>query len=157
MLFDVRYEPVLVFAHFKKIIRFLNGFRCGLVIRTFAVDQFPFSIKALTSEAVLPFVFTEINVARIVDFLKNSTDDLHMGSIGCTDEVIVVDIEFRPECSKQIADLIDIGPGAQIFLFSRSYDLVSMFVGSREEINFCRAHGMKAGNDIGDNGGVGMP
>ena len=62
------------------------------MIRAFAVDQFPVGIKALTSEAVLPRVFTEINVARIVDALKNSTDDLHMGSIGCTDEVIVVDI-----------------------------------------------------------------
>ena len=127
------------------------------MIRTLTVDQFPFSIKALTSEAVLPFIFTKINVARIVDFLKDSAHDLHMGGIGRSDEVIVANIKFWPKCPEQIADLIDIGPGTQVFLSSRSHNFISMFVSSREEINFCRSHGMEAGNDIGDNGGIGMP
>jgi hypothetical protein len=56
-----------------------------------------------------------------------------MGGIGRADKVIVANIEFRPKCPKQMADLIDIGPGAQVFFFSRSYNFVSMFVGSREE------------------------
>ena len=66
---DVIDEPVLVAAHSKKIVGFLDYLRNGLVVRTFAVYEFAFRIKALTAKTVRALIFAEVDIARVIDIL----------------------------------------------------------------------------------------
>ena len=64
---EVSDEPVLISAHAKEIIGFLDEGQRGLVVRTASVDDFPFRVKPLATDAILSAVFAEIDVPRFVD------------------------------------------------------------------------------------------
>ena len=59
------------------------------MVRTLAVDEFPFGVETFTAETVQPFVFTEIDVAGIVDFLENGFHHGHVVRVGGADETVV--------------------------------------------------------------------
>jgi len=61
------YQPVLILAHPEKVIRFLDPFRLGFMIRAFAVGQLALRIKAFASETIHSFIFIEINITGIVN------------------------------------------------------------------------------------------
>ena len=105
-------QPVLITAHLEKIVRFFDRFRFGFMIRTFAVNQFTFRIETLAPKTVKAFIFTEIDIAGIINLLHYLFNNRNMGCIGSTDKTIVFDIKFRPERLKEPAYLIHIVPGA---------------------------------------------
>src|SRR4030042_586674 len=103
MPFNMINKPVLISAHPEKIIALLDSFWPALVIRTFAVDQLPFSIKTLASETVMSCVFTEIYIAIIIHSIEDHLHGLYMSIISGAYKVIVGDIQSGPQRSEHSA------------------------------------------------------
>ena len=156
MLPDVSNQPVLITAHFKKIVGLFDNLRLCIMIRTFALDKLPVGIKPFTPETVTTLIFAEINITLIVYSPEHLLHNGYMISIRCSNKVIVADIQFRPQIPELFADFVDIGPGTQVFIFGRADDLVAMLVRTGKEKGFRPSHGMKPADDICDNRCIGM-
>jgi hypothetical protein len=156
MLIDVVDQPLLITAHFEKIVGFLDRLRGRLVVRATAVDQFPLGVKAFAPEAIKAFVFAEIDVAGIVDTLQDRLYHCHMARVGGADEIIVGNVQLRPQFPEKAADLIHVLPRRPVLLLGGADDFVSMLVRAGEKIGLVTGHGVKPPDHIRCNGGVGM-
>jgi len=150
-------EPVLVFSHGEKIIRFPDNGRFGLVIRAFAVDKFTRVIEPFAIIAVESFVFAEIDIPGVVDLCENMFYNRNVVGIGCPDKPVVIDADLGPDFPEQAADPVRIGLRTFIVFFGRFYDFITVFVRAGQEKRFFFAHIMETAGNIGCNGCVGMP
>ncbi len=82
------------------------------MVRTLAVHKFTLSVEALASKTVKPFIFTEVYVSRVVNFLKDLLYHCYMRRIGGSDKIIVLYIKFGPQVLKKCADIVNIPSGA---------------------------------------------
>ncbi len=98
------------------------------MIGALGVDQFTFEIEPFASKAVKSLIFTEINVTLIVNFLQYLFNNSNMRFVRCADKMIVFNAQIGPEIFKELTDFIDIGSGAEVFLFGCTNDLVPMFI-----------------------------
>ena len=112
VIFDVLNQPVLIIAHLEKIVRLFDGLRLGIMIRAFAVYKLSVGIESLAPETVLPFVFTEIDLPLVVNFLKHLFDDRNVIFFSGSNKVTVSDVELRPEVFELSTDAVDIGARA---------------------------------------------
>jgi hypothetical protein len=71
VIFDIIYQPVLIFAHPEKIIALFPILRCRLMIGAKPVFQFLLHVKALAADAVVTLVFSKIDVTVIIDLLQD--------------------------------------------------------------------------------------
>ena len=84
-------EPLSVLIHAEEVVALLAFLRHQVVVRTLAVNDFAIGEKALTADAVKPFVFVEVDVPLIIDLLQDGGDDVHVTCLGRTDEIVAAD------------------------------------------------------------------
>ncbi len=156
MRLDVVDEPLLIFAHAEKIVGFftLHGFL--VVVRTFPVHQFPLRVEAFAPDAIEALVGAEIDVPCLVDLLEDVLDDLDMGLVRRSDELVVADVELRPGFPKDPADPVHILLGSHPRLSGRLHDFVPVFVGTRQEVRPASHETMESREDVRHHGRVGM-
>ena len=98
------------------------------MIRALGVDQLTLEIETFASKAVKSFIFAEINVTLVINFLQYLFNNSNMRFVSCADKMVVFNAEIGPEILKELADFIDIGSGTKVFLFGCTNDLVPMFI-----------------------------
>ena len=82
------------------------------MVRAFSAYQLAFRVKSFTPKTIKALIFTEIDVALIINILEDVFHHCHMGWVRCPDEIIVLDIQFGPEFSEEFAYFINVDPGA---------------------------------------------
>ncbi len=90
-------QPILIFAHLKEIIFFLDELGLLLVIRAFPIHQFSLGIEAFATEAVISTVFPEIDVPFIIDFPQDQLNYLLVFFSCGANEGVVGDVQLGPE------------------------------------------------------------
>ena len=73
---DVVNEPVLILAHGKEVVFFLDIAWFLEVVRAEAVDQFLFRVETFAAEAVVPAILAEIDIAPVIDPIEDILDHL---------------------------------------------------------------------------------
>jgi len=156
ILFNVLDQPVLILAHPEEIVALLPVLRFALVIGTQAVHQLLFHVEAFAADAVESLVVAEVDVAGVIDLLEDHPYDPDMIFIGGADEVIVVDVQFRPEGPELGADAVGIGLGIDAGLLGGLGDLVAVFVRAGHEKGPVSGKLMITRQDIGEDCRIGM-
>src|SRR6266478_895389 len=155
MLFYVSQQPVLVFAHAKEIVLFLDNFRDGLMIRALTVYQFLLCIEALAAEAVEPTVTVEVDVSAFVNPRQELLHVTDMVGIRGTNEVIVSEPAALPCRAKARADLVREYLRLHSRLRGRLRDFVAMFVRTGEIKSLVTIRPVIARQRVGHDHGVG--
>ena len=60
-------KPILIVAHPKEIVGFLDYFRFGLVVGTLSVHQLSIRIKTFAAKAIEPLILAEVDVPLFFD------------------------------------------------------------------------------------------
>ncbi len=63
-------QPLLITAHFEKIIRFFNDLGFDFMVGAFPLHKFPFGQVSLAADTVKALVVTEINVTPVINALE---------------------------------------------------------------------------------------
>jgi hypothetical protein len=71
--------------------------------------------------------------------------------------MIVFDVKLRPQIFEKLTDIVDVGPGAEIFRFGCTDDLIPMLVGPGQKKSFYLLHGIEPAGNIGNNCRERMP
>ena len=123
-------QPILISAHFKKVVGLFDSIGRGFMIRAFSINQLPLCVEPLTPKAIQAFIFTKIDVSGIVNLLHDLLYHLDVRWIGCSDKMIVIDIQFRPKIFKKPTYFVYISSRTQILIGGGAYDFIAMFVRS---------------------------
>jgi hypothetical protein len=99
----------------------------------------------------------EVDVPLVIDLLKHLGHYRHVVRIGCTDELIVLDIQLGPKVPEQGTDFINVIARGNIFLFCRPHDLISVLIRAGKEVGIVGHHAMVPIDHIGAERGIGMP
>ncbi len=126
------------------------------MVRASAIHQLAFCIKTFTSKTVCSFVFAEVNISGIIDFLQDLLDDLDVNGVCRAYEIVIFYVEFRPQRFEQLTDLFRIDKWTQALILGRSDHLVAMFIRSRKKVGLLAAHPVESIKDIGHNRRVSM-
>jgi hypothetical protein len=137
MTVNMVYQPLLIAAHPEKIVRLFDDRGFCLVVRAFAVYQFPFRVKPLTPETVKTLIFAEIDVTVFLDPVENRLHDLLVMGVRGPDKIVVADMQLRPEVPEKPADPIYILSWCLSGLFSGRNDFISMLIRAGEEKGLC--------------------
>ena len=156
MCVDIIDEPVLVSTHSEKIVGLPDHLGNSFVVRTSPVYQLTVCVETLTSKTVCAFVFAEVDIFSIIDFLQDFLDHLHVGRVCGAYEVIIFYVEFRPQRFEKITDLVRINQRTQAFSLGCLHYLVTMFICPCQKIGLTTAHPVESIQDIGYHCGVGM-
>ncbi len=156
MVLNVVNEPILVVAHFKKVIFLLAYHRRAVVLGAVAVVQFSFGIESLAANAIQATIRTEVNLPRIVYLLKDRAHYPFVEFIGGTDKIIVADLQVWPGFAKQFANLISIRLGILARCSCCFHDFVTMFISAGDKIGFLPGEHMESVQYICDDGCIGV-
>ena len=126
------------------------------MLRAEAVDKFLFGIEAFAARAVMAAELAEIDVAVVIDFLEELLDEAHVLRVGGAHEVVVLDIQFRPEIPEVRAYLVDKFLRAPALLRRGLGNLVTVLVGAGEEAHILAPQLVKTGKGVADDRGIGM-
>ncbi len=157
MVGDVVAQPLLIFAHMEEVILLLDELRSNFVIRAKPIHELFLRIEPLASEAIQSTVFAERNITRIVDFLQNVLHGAHMVRICGANETIGMDMELRPQLPELLTDAIHESLGRLLAGSGAPCNLVSMFIGSGQEIRAQAQQAMVARQSVCQNGCVRSP
>src|SRR4029077_7228670 len=106
MIYQVSQQSVLVFAHAKEIVLFLDEFRHRTMIRALTIYQFLLCIETFTAETIEPAVTVEVDVSVFVNLRQEFLHVTDMIAIRSSNEVIVSETTTLPCRSETRADLV---------------------------------------------------
>ena len=149
-------EPLSVLIHAEEVVALLAFLRHQVVVRTLAVNDFAIGEKALTADAVKPFVFAEVDVPLIIDLLQDGGDDVHVTCLGRTDEIVVADAQCLPRPDVAFGNAIDEYLGFHARLVGGGEDLFPVLVGPRQQVRVIAVEPVVTGQHVSDDGRVGV-
>ena len=140
MRVDVIDQTVGVLAHFKEIRLFLRFRDRASAVRTFSVDELAFRPEGLAGGAVPAFIRALVDVALIVQLLKDLLDLFLVLRSGCPDEAVVAGAHQIPDSADLAGIPVNKFLGRQPGLGSLDLIFLTMLVGSGLEndiVSFC--------------------
>ncbi len=121
-------QPFLIFAHTKKIVGFSDHFGLCEVIRALPVNQFPFRVKALTTNTIEPLIITEIDITIFLHPTKNQFNSFFVLGIRGANKIIIADIQPGPEVPEQLANPVHIFLWRLVGFLGGDGNLVSVLI-----------------------------
>jgi hypothetical protein len=146
----------LIFAHSEKVI-FLRDF-CYLAeaIGTLPLRKILFGPEPFAGDTVPPLVAVLIDLASIVKILKDLLNNLLVADLCGADEVVVGDIEPLPEGLEPFDHFIAVGLRIDSPFLCGLLHFLTMFIRAGEKEGLITFESLKAGEDVGRNGRIGM-
>ena len=130
--------------------------RNRLMVGTLSAHQFFFHVESFTADTIETFIRTKINIARIIDFLQDETNGLHVIRIGRADEIIVGYGQLGPQAAELQADPVRVLLGADSRLLCSFGNFIAVFIRTGDKKSFVSSHAGVPGQNVGNNGCIGM-
>ena len=148
------HQAVGILRQAEEICLLLGVLHLTPAVGTFAVDELRLGPKRLAGGAVLALVGAFVDLALVIERLKNLLDALNVVVVGRADKPVVGDIHELPKLLDAGNDLIDIflrrhPRGGGLLL-----DLQAVLVGAGQEHDVKSTHSLIAGHHIGRHGAI---
>ena len=127
------------------------------MLRTEAVFQLFFRIKAFAAVAVVPAELAEVNVAPVVNPLQKGLYRSHVLRVCGAHKAVVGYIQVGPEGLEAAADVVYKLLGRFAQLFRRLHDLVAVLVCAGKKERVLAQQFVVAGHGVGHHRGIGVP
>jgi len=149
-------EPVLIFAHFEKIVFLLTSYGGTIMLGALAVNKFFCGIEPFTANTILTAIGAKVDVSLVINLLEDIAYYSLVKLICGADEVVVGNIKIWPGFAEQIADLVNVSLRILTCGGGSFYDFVTMFICPSEKIGFFACEYVKTVQYIRNDGRVGM-
>ena len=165
----VRHNPVLVAfqevnqlllvrTHLEEVVLFLEPFHRAVADRVALIFvEFVFAEEAFFANGVPTFVFLRVNFTLVPEllqaFLHVSLVFRHCGA----DEEVVLDVHLLPEVFEAVVVFVHVFLRSHATLGGGALYLLAVFVGTGQEKSLVADDLVETGQDICENGRVGMP
>ena len=150
-------QPVPVGGEPEEVVVLLQHHHGALVDRAEAVDDLGGLVEALAGHAVRSLVLAEVDVALVVELLRQPLHRADMALLRGADEVVVGDLEPLPDLlpagHDPVGPRLRIEPGCG----GRQGHLLAVLVGSGEKVDPLAAQAVVARQEICGNRGVSVP
>ena len=136
MLVNMCNQTIRIFAHFKEICFFLCRLYLTTAVRAFSIHKLRFRPERFTRRTIHPLIRAFINVALIIQLLKDLLHLLFMPCIGRTDKIIIRTIHQIPDLFNLIRYAIYIFLWRNACFLCLLFDFLPMLIRSGLEIYF---------------------
>jgi hypothetical protein len=149
-------EPGLISAHSEEVV-LLGDFKdLPVTVRALALGKIFFGPEPFAGNAVPSRVVCLIDLATVVEVLKDLLDDFFMPIFSRPDEVVVGDVEPLPEGLKPFDHLVAVSLRIDPPLLRSLFHFLAMFIRAGEKEGLIPFEPLESGEDIGCHGGIGM-
>ena len=150
-------QPLLKARKAEEVVLFFDVGGLRLVDRAVAVGELVLHVVGLASNAVVPAVHIELDVAGVVARLQQFLHAALVAVFGGANEVVVLHVESLPRVGVERRDLVDelarcLARGVGVLLH-----LEAVFVGARQQVHVVSAESVPATDRVGDDRGVRVP
>ncbi len=155
---DIVHQPVLVLAHAEKVVCFRDAVHRATAARlgALAVDQVLLREEPLAGHAVPAIVIRAVDLVAVIQVLQDPLHRLDMSRFGGADKVVVCDFQVLPEILETHDRLVHMCLRRHAALVGGLLHLLSMLVGTGQEMDRQACQPVVAGQHIGQDRGVGM-
>ena len=157
MLFDMFYQTIRILAHLEEVSFFLGRFYISTAVGALAVHQLTLRPKRFAGSTIHPYVFTLIDVALFVEFLKNLRYLSAMFGVGRTHKLIVRSAHHVPNVFDGTSHVIDKRLGRYAGCRRFFFNFLAVFVRTRLEEYVIALLALKTSNRISQNRFIGIP
>jgi hypothetical protein len=126
------------------------------MIRTLAIHQFPLGVETFTSDTIQSFIFAEIDVAVVINAVKNQPHRFLMNGISGANKMIMGYVQPGPQITEHPADSIRVLLRRLASFFRRDYDFFSMLIRAGKKKSFQTAKLVKTIKNIRHKSGIGV-
>src|SRR2546425_3922608 len=155
---EVIEQRLLIFREPEEVVLLADPF--GLqrrVERTVAVDEILFLLELFAADAVPAFVHALVNVAGIVDALRDLGDTGLVPRFGRADEVVEGDVETLPRGPEPLLHLVAVRERIEALLDRLLVHVLRMLVAAHQETRVEAREALVARDDVGAHLLVGRP
>ena len=156
VVLDVFPQPRPILLHAEEVVGFAAVFGQLVAVGAFAVDQLFLGHEAFGAHAVEPGILAVEDVVVVVDVLQDLADDHLVTVLGGADEFVVLKAQAIPGVAELGRDLVAVLLGRLVGGGRGLGDLFTVLVGAGQEIGVVSPEAMEAGDDVDQDGGVGV-
>ena len=153
---DVFDQPILVLAHFEKVIGLADLPDRAAAFRAVAFLQILFGEEAFAGRAVPALVGVAVDFTAIEEVLQDFLHHTRVPFFRRADEVGIGNIEPRPQFLEADVEFVHVLLGGNATLAGGLLHLLSVLVRAGEEEHFLPFQAMVTRGHIGGDGGVGV-
>ena len=155
---DVVDDPVLILAHFEEIAFLAGQLHGAAAVRADLLAVLLLELRhrpeALARRAIVALVRALVNVALLVEFLEDLLNDLLVPFVGGADEVVILNVHQLPQILGLGDDLVHKLLRRYTRFLGLALDLLTVLVGSGEEIGVVAGHLLEPGHAVRRHGRV---
>ena len=138
----------------KEVRLFLGALDFSPAVGALAAHELALRPKALARGAIPALVLALVDVALLVELLKDLLHGLDVVLIGRADELIIRRAHLIPNGADGARDAVDIRLGRDARLLGLFFDLLAVLVRARLEADVVALHALEADDGVRQNGFV---
>ena len=156
MFVDISFQLFLILGKSEEVGLFLFHMDFSAAIRTLSVNELRICPEGLTGCTVPAFIFALVDITLIIEFLEDLLDLSLMILIRRTDEAVIGGIHQVPDPFDLTCLDIDILFRCDAGFLCLLFDLLTMFIGARLEVDIITCQSLVAGDGISHDDLIGV-